>query len=93
VLAPGDVVVMDNLSSHKVQGVCERIKSAGAELLYLPPYSPDLKPIDKAWSKLKQMLRTARRTAVKNSTMQSEMPFQTLPRRTPRLGSEPAMTG
>jgi transposase len=60
VLAPGDVVVMDNLSSHKVQGVCERIKSAGAELLYLPPYSPDLKPIDKAWSKLKQMLRTAR---------------------------------
>jgi transposase len=41
-LRPGDVVVMDNLSSHKVRGVRERIESAGAELLYLPPYSPDL---------------------------------------------------
>jgi transposase len=60
VLAPGDVVVMDNLSSHKVQGVSKRIQSRGAELLYLPPYSPDLNPIEKAWSKLKQMLRTAK---------------------------------
>ena len=59
-LEPGDVVVMDNLSSHKVQGVYERIRKAGAELLYLPPYSPDLNPIEKAWSKLKQMLRTAK---------------------------------
>lgn len=56
-LRPGDVVVMDNLSSHKVDGVRQRIEKAGAELLYLPPYSPDLNPIEKAWSKLKQMLR------------------------------------
>ena len=60
VLAPGDVVVMDNLSSHKVQGVSERIQARGAELLYLPPYSPDLNPIEKAWSKLKEMLRAAK---------------------------------
>jgi len=59
-LKPGDVVVMDNLSSHKVQGVRERIHAAGADLLYLPPYSPDLNPIEKAWSKLKQMLRSAK---------------------------------
>jgi len=63
-LPPGDVVVMDNLSSHKVAGVRERIEVAGAELLYLPPYSPDLNPIEKAWAKLKQLLRTAKaRTA------------------------------
>ena len=58
-LRPGDVVVMDNLSSHKVKGVRERIEAAGATLLYLPPYSPDLNPIEKAWAKLKQLLRAA----------------------------------
>jgi transposase len=56
----GDVVVMDNLSSHKVNGVRERIEAAGAQLLYLPPYSPDLNPIEKAWAKLKQLLRAAK---------------------------------
>jgi len=59
-LKPGDVVVMDNLSSHKVKAVRERIEAAKAELLYLPPYSPDLNPIEKAWSKLKQMLRSTK---------------------------------
>ena len=59
-LRPGDVVVMDNLSSHKVTGVRERIEAAGARLLYLPPYSPDLNPIEKAWAKLKQLLRAAK---------------------------------
>ena len=63
-LRPGDVVVMDNLSAHKVAGVEQLIQAAGAELLYLPPYSPDLNPIEKAWSKLKQLLRSAKaRTA------------------------------
>ena len=57
-LRPSDVVVMDNLSAHKVDGVRERIEAAGAELLYLPPYSPDLNPIEKAWSKLKLLLRS-----------------------------------
>ena len=52
--------MMDNLSSHKVTGVRQLIEEAGAEVLYLPPYSPDLNPIEKAWSKLKQLLRTAK---------------------------------
>jgi transposase len=59
-LTPGDVVVMDNLSSHKVDGVRQRIEAVGAELLYLPPHSPDLNPIEKAWSKFKQLLRSAK---------------------------------
>ncbi len=60
VLRPGDVVVMDNLSAHKAPAVRTWIEQAGAELLYLPPYSPDLNPIEKAWAKLKQLLRTAK---------------------------------
>lgn len=59
-LKQGDVVVMDNLSSHKVKGVRQLIEKAGAEVLYLPPYSPDLNPIEKAWAKLKQLLRAAK---------------------------------
>ena len=60
VLKSGDVVVMDNLSAHKTPAVREWIERAGAELLYLPPYSPDLNPIEKAWAKLKQLLREAK---------------------------------
>ncbi|MEO0513733.1 MAG: IS630 family transposase [Planctomycetota bacterium] len=56
-LRPGEVVVMDNLASHKVQGVREAIESAGCDLWYLPPYSPDLNPIEKLWSKVKSGLR------------------------------------
>ena len=63
-LRPGHVVVMDNLSAHKVDGVRERIERAGASLLYLPPYSPDLNPIEKAWSKLKQDMRSAQARTV-----------------------------
>jgi transposase len=59
-LEPGDLVVMDNLSSHKVAGVRELIEARRAEVLYLPPYSPDLNPIEKAWAKLKQLLRSAK---------------------------------
>jgi transposase len=57
VLEPGDIVVMDNLSSHKVTGVRQAIEAAGAELRYLPPYSPDLNPIELAFAKLKKLLR------------------------------------
>ena len=56
-LQPGDLVVMDNLSSHKVAGGREAIEAVGAELRYLPPYSPDLNPIELAFSKLKKLLR------------------------------------
>jgi transposase len=59
-LAAGDVVVMDNLGAHKVSGVEQLIQACGAEALYLPPYSPDLNPIEKAWSKIKQFLRARR---------------------------------
>ena len=61
VLAPtlryGDVVVMDNLPSHKVKGIEEAIKNRGASLVYLPPYSPDFSPIEECWSKVKALLR------------------------------------
>ena len=56
-LSQGDIVVMDNLSSHKGPRVEQLIKAAGAELRYLPPYSPDMNPIEKAFSKLKAYLR------------------------------------
>lgn len=57
-LGPGDLVVLDNLSSHKVAGVREAVEARGATLLYLPPYSPDLNPIEQVFSKLKRLLRT-----------------------------------
>lgn len=57
-LRPGDVVVMDNLSSHKRNRTRELIEAAGAELAYLPPYSPDLNPIEMIFSKVKQLLRS-----------------------------------
>ena len=56
-LRPGDIVVMDNLRAHKVSGVAEAIASAGACAVYLPPYSPDLNPIEKMWSKVKIFMR------------------------------------
>ena len=58
-LAPGDVVVMDNLSSHKGRAVRKAIRRAGAHLLFLPPYSPDLNPIEQVFAKLKHLLRNA----------------------------------
>ena len=58
-LRPGQVVVMDNLSSHKGPRVRELVEARGCELLYLPPYSPDLNPIEQAFAKLKALLRKA----------------------------------
>lgn len=58
-LAPGDVVILDNLSSHKRPAVRQAIRAAGARLLFLPPYSPDLNPIEQAFAKLKHLLRAA----------------------------------
>jgi transposase len=63
-LKPGDIVVCDNLGSHKVDGVREAIKAAGAVLLYLPAYSPDLNPIEQAFSKIKALLRKAAERSV-----------------------------
>ena len=58
VLQAGDLVIMDNLATHKVAGVREAIEAVGARLLYLPPYSPDFNPIENMWSKIKQTLRS-----------------------------------
>lgn len=64
VLKRGDIVVMDNLSSHKRAAVKAAIEAVGAELRFLPPYSPDLNPIEKAFSKLKSMLRKAQKRTI-----------------------------
>ena len=58
-LRPGDVVIMDNLSPHKSEATLELIKHAGAQALFLPAYSPDLNPIEKMWSKVKNSLRSS----------------------------------
>ena len=58
-LKPGDIVVMDNLSSHKVSGVRKAIEAVGARVVYLPPYSPDFNPIEMVFSKLKHLVRSA----------------------------------
>jgi len=58
-LRPGDTVVMDNLSAHKHELTLSLIRQAGADVLFLPAYSPDLTPIEKMWSKVKNALRTA----------------------------------
>ena len=58
ILQKGDLVIMDNLATHKVRGVAEAIEAVGARLLYLPPYSPDFNPIENMWSKIKQILRS-----------------------------------
>lgn len=63
-LKPGDIVIADNLSSHKVAGVQDAIEAVGAKLVYLPPYSPDLNPIEKFFAKLKALLRKAAKRTV-----------------------------
>jgi transposase len=63
-LSPGDIVVMDNLAAHKVEQVRQIIEAVGAELRYQPPYSPDLNPIEQAFSKLKAHLRKAKERTI-----------------------------
>ena len=84
VLAPqlteGDVVIMDNLPAHKVDGVRQAIEAAGARLVYLPPYSPDLNPIEMAFAKFKALLRAA---AARTVEALWRAAADTLPRFTP----------
>jgi transposase len=80
-LRPGDIVVMDNLAAHKVAGVRQAIEACGAELHYLPPYSPDLNPIENAFAKLKAHVRkSAARTRCRPSPAAyfSEIPGQVI---------------
>ena len=78
---------MDNLSAHKADGVRERIEAAGAELLYLPPYSPDLNLIEKAWSKLKALLRRTKAAPLKPLIKPSPSYCRRSPRTTLKPGS------
>lgn len=66
-LRPGDVVVLDNLGSHKGKAVRQAIRAVGARLLFLPPYSPDLNPIEQVFAKLKHMLRKAAKRTVEDT--------------------------
>jgi transposase len=66
-LSPGDIVIMDNLGSHKGQAVRQAIRAAGAKLLFLPPYSPDLNPIEQVFAKLKLLLRKAAERSVEDT--------------------------
>jgi transposase len=63
-LRPGDIVVIDNLGSHKGKAVRQAIRTAGAKLFFLPPYSPDLNPIEQVFAKLKALLRKAAERSV-----------------------------
>jgi transposase len=67
VLEPGDIVVMDNLGSHKSDAVRQMIRAAGARLWYLPPYSPDLNPIEQAFAKIKHWMRTAQKRTIEET--------------------------
>ena len=67
VLAAGDIVIMDNLGSHKSAAVRQMIHDAGAELRFLPPYSPDLNPIEQAFAKIKHWMRHAQKRTIEDT--------------------------
>lgn len=67
VLRPGDIVIMDNLGSHKGKAVRQTIEAAGARLRFLPPYSPDLNPIEQAFAKIKHWMRCAQKRSVEDT--------------------------
>jgi transposase len=67
VLKPGDIVIMDNLASHKSAGLRRIIRAAGARLWYLPPYSPDLNPIEQAFAKIKHWMRIAQKRTIEDT--------------------------
>jgi len=69
-LRPGDIVIIDNLGSHKGKAVRRLIRSVGAKLFFLPPYSPDLNPIEQVFAKLKTLLRKAARRTVETTWRQ-----------------------
>lgn len=77
-LQKGDVVILDNLATHKVRGIREAIEAVGARLLYLPPYSPDFNPIEPMWSKIKQTLRSHAPRTESALLLASQTAFQTI---------------
>ena len=91
-LREGDMVVMDNLSVHKSERVRESIEGAGAQVLYLPPYSPDFNPIEEAFSKIKNLIRKAGRACTKHSSWRSVRRSRRSARRMRRHSSSIAAT-
>ena len=87
-LSPGDVVVMDNLGSHKSKAVRAAIRAAGAHLLFLPPYSPDLNPIEQVFAKLKHLLRKAAERTVEATWQKIGVLLNQFVRWTPSVGQE-----
>lgn len=85
-LAPGDMVVLDNLPVHKVTGMAQLVEARGARPLFLPPYSPDFAPIEQAWSKLKTALRTAQARTTRPWTVPWNKPWPGLPAKTRKIG-------
>lgn len=77
-LVAGDVVVMDNLPAHKVKGIAEAIEGRGAQLVFLPPYSPDLSPIELCWSKVKTYLRQAKARSKESLEVALEQALETV---------------
>ena len=77
-LQQGDVVILDNLATHKIRGVREAIEAVGARLLYLPPYSPDFNPIEPMWSKIKQTLRSLAPRTENALLLASKVAFQAI---------------
>jgi len=73
-LRTGDVVIMDNLSPHKSTQAIELIQRVGAQVLFLPPYSPDLNPVEKKWSKLKEFLRSKEDSSIPAHTHRGHSP-------------------
>jgi len=80
-LVTGDIAVMDHLSAHKVDGIHEAIEATGAQVLYLPPYSPDFSPIEPGWAKLKSSLRTVKaRTRTENRSIRHDSTIEKMKR-------------
>lgn len=77
-LQKGDLVILDNLATHKIPGVLEAIEAADARLLYLPPYSPDFNPIENMWSKIKQVLRSQAPRTERELFLATKAAFQAL---------------
>ena len=78
VLRAGELVILDNLATHKIRGVREVIEARGAGLLYLPPYSPDLNPIEPMWSKIKQVLRSHAPRSDEQLLLAAQAAFQSI---------------
>ena len=91
-LRAGDVVIMDNLSPHKSTQTLQLIEQVGAQVLFLPPYSPDLNPIEKMWSKLKEFLRSKEARSLPHSWRLSPWAWNASHHETPSIGLPHAAT-